>query len=87
MALKANRISPSSGEYIMEDGERKKKVTMTKKNLLVVSRCIGQVIYSFYYLIKLFTSMVAYFVLWRSIVATLEHLTVDRITVEAEKLG
>jgi hypothetical protein len=31
--------------------------------------------------------MVAYFVLWRSIVATLEHLTVDRITVEAEKLG
>jgi hypothetical protein len=28
-----------------------------------------------------------YVVLWRSIVATLEHLTVDRITVEAEKIG
>jgi hypothetical protein len=31
MVLKATRISPSSGEYIMEDGERKKKSHQDKE--------------------------------------------------------
>jgi hypothetical protein len=53
MVLKATRISPSSGEYIMVRWRKKdKKVTKRKKNLLVVSRSMGQVIYSFYYLVR-----------------------------------
>jgi hypothetical protein len=37
MVLKATRISPSSGEYIMEDGERKKKKSPRQRRIYLLS--------------------------------------------------